>query len=74
MTKLADVAVATAIRPFQVNTPEAELTELRRRIIATDSRRRKPSPIRRRACNLPSFKRSRGIGRPTTTGGGVRRN
>src|SRR5712675_2521531 len=25
----------TAIRPFQVNTPEAELTELRRRVNAT---------------------------------------
>ena len=35
MTKLADVVEATAIRPFQVNTPEAELTELRRRIVAT---------------------------------------
>ena len=34
MTNLADV-VATAIRPFQVNTPDAELTELRRRITAT---------------------------------------
>ncbi len=36
MTKLAEVAVAaTAIRPFQINVPEAELTELRRRIAAT---------------------------------------
>ena len=36
MTKLADVVEATAIRPFQVNVvPEAELTELRRRINAT---------------------------------------
>ena len=35
MTKLADVVEATAIRPFQVNTPDAELTELRRRITAT---------------------------------------
>jgi len=35
MTKLADVMEATAIRPFQVNIPEAELTELRRRITAT---------------------------------------
>jgi Epoxide hydrolase N terminus len=35
MTKLADVVEATTIRPFQVNTPEAELTELRRRITAT---------------------------------------
>ena len=35
MTNLTDVVEATAIRPFQVNTPEAELTELRRRINAT---------------------------------------
>ena len=32
---LADVVEATAIRPFQVNMPEAELTDLRRRINAT---------------------------------------
>ena len=36
MTKLADVVEATAIRPFQmVSVPEAELTDLRRRINAT---------------------------------------
>jgi pimeloyl-ACP methyl ester carboxylesterase len=34
MTKLADVVEATDIRPFQVNIPEADLTELRRRISA----------------------------------------
>jgi hypothetical protein len=35
MTKLADVVEATAIRPFHVNVPESDLTELRRRISAT---------------------------------------
>jgi pimeloyl-ACP methyl ester carboxylesterase len=35
MTKLEDVAETPAIRPFQVNVPESELTELRRRINAT---------------------------------------
>src|SRR3979409_409621 len=36
MTELSDVVEATAIRPFQVvNVPDAELTELRRRINAT---------------------------------------
>ena len=36
MTKLAGVMEATAIRPFQVvNVPDAELTELRRRVNAT---------------------------------------
>ena len=35
MTHLAGVVESTAIRPFQVNIPQAELTELRRRITAT---------------------------------------
>jgi pimeloyl-ACP methyl ester carboxylesterase len=35
MAKLAETATATAVRPFQVNIPEAELTDLRRRIAAT---------------------------------------
>ena len=34
MTKLAGVVEATALRPFQVNVPEAELTDLRRRVLA----------------------------------------
>jgi pimeloyl-ACP methyl ester carboxylesterase len=34
MTKLADVLDTTEIRPFQVNIPDTELTELRRRITA----------------------------------------
>jgi len=42
MTKLNDVVEATAIRPFQVSTPEAELTELRRRINATRWPEREP--------------------------------
>ncbi|HVQ12628.1 MAG TPA: alpha/beta fold hydrolase [Vicinamibacterales bacterium] len=35
MTNLTDVVEATAIRPFQVVVPEAELTDLRRRVAAT---------------------------------------
>src|SRR5882724_5626190 len=35
MTKLTGVMEATAIRPFLVNVPEADLAELRRRINAT---------------------------------------
>ena len=36
MTKITDVVEATAIRPFHmVNVPDAELTDLRRRINAT---------------------------------------
>src|SRR5215467_7690311 len=34
MSQLASVVDATAVRPFQVNIPEAELTELRRRVLA----------------------------------------
>jgi pimeloyl-ACP methyl ester carboxylesterase len=34
MTKVAGVREATDVRPFEVNIPEAELTELRRRITA----------------------------------------
>jgi hypothetical protein len=34
-TKLAGVAEAVAIRPFQVSVPEADLADLRRRIVAT---------------------------------------
>ena len=35
MTNLTDVVEATAIRPFQVNTPEADLADLRRRVAVT---------------------------------------
>ena len=34
MAKRTDVGEATAIRPFRVNVPEADLAELRRRINA----------------------------------------
>src|SRR5262245_51164235 len=35
MSNLTNVVETTAIRPFQVNVPEADLTDLRRRISAT---------------------------------------
>src|SRR5262249_7428272 len=35
MTKLANVVEPTAIRAFQVNVPEADLADMRRRINAT---------------------------------------
>lgn len=34
-TKLADTAESVGIRPFQVNIPDADLSDLRRRIVAT---------------------------------------
>ena len=43
MTKLAELMEPTAIRPFQVNVPEAELTELRQRIMATRFPEKEPS-------------------------------
>ena len=50
-TKLADVVESTAIRPFQVNVPEADLDRHapahHRHALA---RRRRRSPTRRRAC------------------------
>ena len=44
MTKLADVMEATAIRPFQVDVPEADLIDLRRRIVATKFPERETVP------------------------------
>ena len=35
MSQVASVVDATAVRPFQVNIPDAELTELRKRVKAT---------------------------------------
>jgi hypothetical protein len=44
----------TAIRPFRVEVPESELTDLRRRISATRSgRRKKRSRTIRKACRSP---------------------
>ena len=34
-TMLANVVESAAIRPFQVHVPEADLIDLRRRIVAT---------------------------------------
>ena len=44
MTKLTDVAEATAIRPFQVVVSDADLADLRRRILATRFPEREPVP------------------------------
>ena len=63
----------TAIRPFHVDVPEAELTELRRRINATRWPERKRSRMHRRACSSRRFRSSRATGRPSTTGASARR-
>ena len=63
-----------AIRPFQVNFPEADLTELRRRITATRFPEKETVADPSQGVQLAFIQRSRGIGRPITTGGGARRN
>ena len=68
-TRTATSADKTAIRPFRVDVPEAELTELRRRINATGGLNKKRSPINRRACSSRRFRSSRATGRPITIGG-----
>ena len=73
MTKLADVMEATAIRPFQVSVPEAELTELRRRINATKWPEREPVADESQGLQLATMQNSRATGGPTTTGGKSRR-
>ena len=63
-----------AIRPFQVNVPEAELTELRRRINDTKWPERETVADARKACSSRRLKRSRAIGRRNTTGASARQN
>jgi hypothetical protein len=73
MTMLTSVLEATAIRPFQVRTPDTELAELRRRITATRFRRRKPSRTFRRACRSRRRRSSRATGPLNMTGAKSRR-
>jgi len=55
-----------AIRPFQANFPETELTELRGRINATNGRNGRQSRMRRKACSSQQFKHSRATGGQNT--------
>ena len=57
-----------AVRPFHVNVPEAELTELRRRINATSGLNEKRLQINRKAYSSRRFRRWRAIGRQIMTG------
>ncbi len=63
-----------AIRPFHVNVPEAELTDLRRRINATNGLNEKRLQMRRKEYNSRRFRRWRAIGRQSMTGARSRRN
>jgi hypothetical protein len=68
------VATTAAIRPFRVNVPEAELADMRRRIKATRLPEKELVSDFSQGVQLAVIQRSRGIGRPITTGGGARRN
>ena len=63
-----------ALRPFHVNVPEAELTELRKRINNTGGLNEKRSRMQPKACSSRRLKRSLAIGRQSTTGASARRN
>ena len=74
---LSESASATgdaAIRPFTINIPQEELTDLRRSIRATRWPERKRSRMNRKAYSSRRSRNSRAIGRRTTTGEGARRS
>ena len=63
----------SAIRPFHVNFPEAELTELRR-LTQQSGLNGKRSRMHRKACNSRRCRYSHAIGGRNTTGGRWRRD
>ena len=64
----------TAIRPFQVNVPEEELTELRRRINATRFPDKETVTDFSQGVRPRQFRNWRNTGEPSTTGAGLRRD
>ena len=64
-------AEATAIRPFQIEVPEEQLADLRRRSRPRAGRARSSSPTDRRVCSWRRCRRWPATGRPSTTGAGV---
>ena len=64
----------TPIRPFHVNVPEPELSELRRRIKATRWPDKETVTDASQGVQLAFIQALARIGRPITTGGGARRN
>jgi hypothetical protein len=64
----------TAIRPFHVGFPEAELTELRRRVNATRWPERETVTDDSQGVRLAMMQDLAATGRPTTTGASARRN
>jgi len=68
------VAAKNAIRPFHVTVPEAELTELRRRVQATKWPERETVPDASQGVQLATIQASRAIGGLSTIGARSRRN
>jgi hypothetical protein len=64
----------TPIRPFHVNVPEAELTELRRRINATKWPERETVTDASQGVQLETIQKLARYWRRTTTGARSRRN
>ena len=69
-------AESVAIGPFQVDVPEGELTELRRRVKATKWPEREPvadpsQGVQLKACSSRRFRSSCAVGPPTTIGASV---
>jgi O-succinylbenzoate synthase len=63
----------TSIRPFRVNVPDEAIEDLRRRLAATRWPENETAEDFSQGVQLASSKRSRGIGRPSTTGASARR-
>jgi hypothetical protein len=64
----------TAIRPFQVHVPEAELTELRRRIHATKWPERETVTDASQGVQLATMQKLAHYWRPSTIGARARRH
>jgi len=64
----------TAIRPFRVNVPEAELTDLRRRIVATRLPERETVTDFSQGVPLATVQKLARYWLPNMTGAGARRN
>lgn len=71
-TGTEQAADKTAIRPFQFNFSDAELTDLRRRVNATRWPDREQVSDEHKACSSPRCRNSRAIGEPTMTGARAR--
>jgi hypothetical protein len=56
----------STVRPFTYRASDAELDDLRRRVLATPCPRRRPRTICPRACRSRPCRRSRTIGRRST--------